>query len=197
MRRKVLRMIPRQIHRRQRNSYPGAIAKEALDGSPNNEVSAARLQHGDGLLDGMQSLLFREAVWRSWCRRKAPAGQIPILVEAHGGMVLKIPIGGVAKDAGVGHVAGVEVNYRNLNPVQTAEFRLQAARIGRLARCLSAIAPGMIPTGTLNSRAIRAAIYRPIPIPSSSISGPAGTEIGWILADDATCWTASPESEEV
>lgn len=39
--------------------------------------------------------------------------------------------------------------------------------------------------------------YRLIPIPSSSISGTAGTEMGWMLADEAICWAASPKSSEV
>ena len=39
--------------------------------------------------------------------------------------------------------------------------------------------------------------YRPMPIPSSSISGKAGTEIGLELAEDAICWRTWPESSEV
>ncbi len=40
-------------------------------------------------------------------------------------------------------------------------------------------------------------LYSPMPIPSSSISGKAGTEIALELAEDAICWRTWPESSEV
>ena len=40
-------------------------------------------------------------------------------------------------------------------------------------------------------------LYSPMLIPSSSISGKAGTEIGLELAEDAICWRTWPESSEV
>jgi hypothetical protein len=91
-------------------------------------------------------------------------GKVTILDELDGGMVLKAPIGGVEKDTGVGLVAGVEVNERNPDSIETAEFPLQAAGVGRLAdpRGLPANGTAMIATGTLNSRAIRAASKRPV-----------------------------------
>ena len=67
-------------------------------------------------------------------------GKVTILDELDGGMVLKAPIGGVEKNTGVGLVAGIEVNERNPDSIETAKLPLQAAGVGRLtdARCLPA-----------------------------------------------------------
>jgi hypothetical protein len=39
-------------------------------------------------------------------------------------MVLKAPVGGIEKDAGVGLVAGIEINQRNPDSIKTPEFPL-------------------------------------------------------------------------
>ena len=64
---------------------------------------------------------------------KLQGGKIPVLDELNGSMVFKAPIGGVEKDAGIRLVAGVEVNERYPDSIQTTQLSLEAAGIGRLA----------------------------------------------------------------
>src|SRR5271154_3833299 len=59
--------------------------------------------------------------------------EVPVLDEFYRSLVLKMPVRGVEKDAGMGLVAGVEVHKRHPNPVDAAQFALQAAGVGMLA----------------------------------------------------------------
>jgi hypothetical protein len=70
-------------------------------------------------------------------------GEIPILDELDGDMVLKIPVGSIEKDASIRLVAGVELKQGHPDPIKTPEFSLQAAGIGRLANAWGFPADGL------------------------------------------------------
>ena len=69
--------------------------------------------------------------------------EIPILDELDGGLVLKIPVGSIEKDASIPLVASVELKQGHPDPIKTAEFSLQAAGIGRLANAGCSPADGL------------------------------------------------------
>lgn len=54
-------------------------------------------------------------------------------MNSMGGMILKTQVGGIEENAGVGFVAGIDVNKCNRDSMHTANFHVQAAGIGRLA----------------------------------------------------------------
>jgi hypothetical protein len=64
---------------------------------------------------------------------KLQGRKIAILNELDGGVVLKVPVWSIEEDASVGLVAGIEVNQRNPDSIQTTKLPLQAAGVGRLA----------------------------------------------------------------
>jgi len=64
---------------------------------------------------------------------KLQGRKIAILDELDGGVVLKVPVGSIEENAGVGLVACIEVNQRNPDSIQATQLPLQAASIGRLA----------------------------------------------------------------
>ncbi len=64
---------------------------------------------------------------------KLQRGKIAVFDELDGSVVLKIAVGGIEKDVSIRLVAGVEVKQAHPDPIKTAEFPLQAARIGRFA----------------------------------------------------------------
>ena len=74
---------------------------------------------------------------------KLQRGEIPILDELDGGVVLKIPVGSIEKDASIPLVASVELKQGHPDPIKTAEFSLQAAGIGRLANAGCSPADGL------------------------------------------------------
>jgi hypothetical protein len=78
---------------------------------------------------------------------KLQRGKIPVLDELDGGVVLKVPVGSIEKDASIRLVAGVEVKQGHPDSIKTAEFPLQATSIGRLAN-----AWGFPSNGLRNSR---------------------------------------------
>jgi hypothetical protein len=74
---------------------------------------------------------------------KLQRGEIPILDELDRGLVLKIPVGSIEKDANIRLVASVELKQGHPDPIKTAEFSLQAAGIGRLANAGGSPANGL------------------------------------------------------
>src|ERR1700723_1751635 len=74
---------------------------------------------------------------------KLQRGEIPILDELDGGVVLKIPVGSIEKDAGIRLVSSVELKQGHPDPIKTAEFCLQAAGIGRAANAGGSSADGL------------------------------------------------------
>src|ERR1700723_3561501 len=59
-------------------------------------------------------------------------GEIPILDELDGGMVLKIPVGSIEKDARIRLAPSGELKPGHPDAIKTAEFSLQAAQMSRL-----------------------------------------------------------------
>lgn len=66
-----------------------------------------------------------------------------IISKLDGGVVLKVPVGGIETDASIRLVAAVEVKQGHPDPIKTAEFSLQAAGIGRLANAWGFPADGV------------------------------------------------------
>src|SRR5258708_38941161 len=69
-------------------------------------------------------------------------GEIPILDEFYRSMVLKMPIGRVEKDAGIGFIAGIKIHECDPNPVYPAQLALEAAGVGMFTDTRSLAANG-------------------------------------------------------
>jgi hypothetical protein len=63
--------------------------------------------------------------------------QLASFNELDRGLVLKVSIGGIQEDAGIGLVSGIEVYDGNPDPVDAPEVRLKAGRIWMLPHAWS------------------------------------------------------------